>query len=117
MQHYFSPVILILVACSICAAQSSTGQVDNPTTKNIERSFRPKLLLQDALKIADDYIRDQHIDVSHYWLYQAKFIVYGEKGKGQPAWHIWWMSDPPSLGDYVTIVVFMDGKAIRTPSM
>jgi len=50
-------------------------------------------------------------------LYQAKFIVYGEKDKGQPAWHIWWMSDPPSLGDYVTIVVFMDGKAIRTPSM
>lgn len=84
MQHYFSPVILILVACSICAAQSSTGQVDNPTTKNIERSFRPKLLLQDALKIADDYTRDQHIDVSHYCCIKRNSLSTAKRTRASP---------------------------------
>ncbi|PYY24982.1 MAG: hypothetical protein DMG62_00395 [Acidobacteria bacterium] len=115
--HLLSLALLILSVCPISLGQSSGEQTKDNQLDKVTRTFRPKLLLQDALKIADNYIGDEHIDISHYWLYEVRYTVYGEKGKGQPAWHIWWVSDRVAVGDYVEIVVFMDGKAWRKPSM
>lgn len=100
--------------------RSATDQkiIDLPLSRH---QFRPKLSLQSALKIADGYIEKEHIDISSYWLYRANFILYGDQGKNDkdkdPCWHFWWVNNNGSIGDYVEIIVSMDGKAGRLPSM
>jgi len=83
--------------------------------------FTPKLTLQQALKIAEDYVDREHIDIRSYWLYRAIYILYGDektpREKKVPAWHFWWVSATGTAGDDVEIVVYMDGKAYRAPSM
>lgn len=82
------------------------------------RSFRPKLSLQHALKIAEDYIESEKIDISPYYLYEAKYILYGGEGHRQPCWFFWWIKENGAAGDYVEIIVPIDsGKARRLPSM
>jgi hypothetical protein len=89
-----------------------------PVTKQI---FRPKLLLQDALKIAEGFIDQQHIDISQYWLYRSAFMLMGDEKTADkdklPGWHFLWVNDNGAMGDYVEIFVTMDGKASRMPSM
>jgi hypothetical protein len=113
----FAAILVCCTSSTMSSAQSPTSKAENSPAETPIRSLRPKLPLQDALKIAESYIRNKNIDVSKYWLYRANFILYGEEGKGQPAWHFWWIHDGGALGNYVEIVVFMDGQAIRTPSM
>lgn len=87
----------------------------------VPHTYRPKLLMQDAIRIADDFIRTQHIDISSYWLSQVNFTLYGDKNTADkdkiPCWYFWWMSETAAAGDYVEIFVDMDGKAWRVPSM
>jgi hypothetical protein len=82
---------------------------------------RPKLSLPNALKTAESYIVKRHIDTSSYWLYEAIFILYGDKTTADkdklPGWFFWWVKDEGSIGDYIEIFVSMDGKAMRLPSM
>jgi len=89
-----------------------------PVAKQI---FRPSLLLQDALKIAEGFIDQQHIDISRYWLYRSTFMLLGDEKSANsnkiPGWHFWWVSDTGAMGDYVEIFVSMDGKASRMTSM
>jgi len=77
--------------------------------------------MQDALKVAEGYIRKQDIDISPYWLYRAIFMLSGDKDTADknkiPGWHFWWVSETGAMGDYVEIFVDMDGKAWRVPSM
>jgi hypothetical protein len=83
--------------------------------------FRPRLLLQGALKIAEGFIDQQHIDISQYWLYRSTFMLLGDEKSADsnkiPGWHFWWVSDTGAMGDYVEIFVAMDGKASRMTSM
>jgi hypothetical protein len=37
--------------------------------------------LQAALKIAEDFVAAEHIDVSGGWLHEARFTLYGDKTK------------------------------------
>jgi hypothetical protein len=107
--------------------QASGGQerlrTDHPASDPlpVQRRFRPKLSLQNALKIAEKYVDDEHVDMSSYWLYRAKFIMMGDQNTAEknklPCWHFWWVNDTGTLGDYVEILVTMDGKASRAPSM
>ena len=88
-----------------------------PQTKG---TVRPKLSMQDGLKIAEGYINKQHIDISSYWLYRAIFILYGDNNSADhkiPCWHFWWTHDSGAMGDYVEILVDMEGRAWRVPSM
>ncbi len=85
------------------------------------RSSKPKLSLQNALKIAKAYIVKEHMDASSYWLYQGEFILYGDKATADkdktPGWYFWWVNESGALGDYIEIFVSMDGKAMRLPTM
>lgn len=94
-------------------------QVQGPSPTH--PTFRPKLSLQDALQIAQTYIDKEHIDISSYWLYRAMFILYGDSKTPDkdklPCWHFWWVTNSGDMGDYVEILVAMDGKAWRIPSM
>ena len=84
-------------------------------------SFRPKVTMQDALKIAENFIDKQHIDISSYWLYRGIFYLSGDENTAEkdkiPGWHLWWVNNDGAMGDYVEIFVDMNGRACRVPSM
>ena len=90
--------------------------LDLPLTK---RNFRPKLTLQHALKLAESYAVKKKIDLSRYYLYQAKYILYGGKDDRQePCWYFWWVNEDGALGNYVEIIVSIDsGNVSQLPSM
>ena len=80
--------------------------------------YRPSLTLQKALKIADAYIMKEKIDISHYYLLEAKHILYGSKGNQDPSWFFWWVNENGVIGDYVEIIVSIrTGSVRRLPSM
>ena len=81
-------------------------------------AYRPSLTLQNALKIADGYIARQKIDISHYYLLEAKYILYGSKENKDPSWYFWWVHENGAAGDYVEIVVSIKtGNVMRLLSM
>jgi hypothetical protein len=133
MQQMLRLVIVLFVAVSSLESSGQSGPTtpSYPTreTSNqqsldppaVQGRFRPKLSLQDALKIAESYVEKEGIDVSSYWLYQVHFILVGDANTPDndklPCWHFWWVSDDGALGDYVEIMVTMDGRTSRAPSM
>jgi hypothetical protein len=83
-----------------------------------QRNFRPKLTLQRALKLAESYVAKEKIDLSRYYLYQAKYTLYGGKDKQEPCWFFRWINEDGALGNYVGIIVSIDsGNVSRLPSM
>jgi|ERR1700676_495589 len=124
-------LLFLLLSCHTACSQSVQPQTHDglasasgKTTIDLPvGSFhtRPKLSLQNALKIAEGYISKGHIDASSYWLYEAKFILYGAATTADrdkiPGWYFGWVNDDGSVGKYIEIFVSMDGKAMRLPSM
>lgn len=108
---------------SFQAATSEGNGIKNqkPDSLPTARAFRPKISLQEGLKIAEDYINQQHIDIGPFWLYRARYTLLGdEKTPDQdkiPGWHFWWVNESGALGDYVEIFVDMNGKASRLASL
>ena len=89
--------------------------IDLPLQK---RSFRPKLTLQRALQLAEGYIAKEKIDLSPYYLYQAKYISYGSKNNQEPCWYFWWVNEDGAAGNYVEIIVSIEtGNVTRLASM
>ena len=83
-----------------------------------KQSFRPKLTMQGALRLAESYIATEKIDMSRYYLREARYILHGIKGKQEPSWFFWWVNENGALGDYVEIVVSTEtGDVKRLPSM
>jgi hypothetical protein len=83
-----------------------------------ERNFRPKLTLQRALQLAERYIAKEKIDLSRFYLYEAKYISYGSKDHQEPCWFFWWVNENGAAGNYVEIIVSIEtGNARRLPSM
>jgi len=114
-------VVYLFSLCLAAGAQSSQPPNTSDNSPNAQIRFRPKLPLQDALKIAESYIDEQRIDISPFWLYQVRYILVGDETtppeKELPCWHFWWVNDSAASGDYVEILVTMDGKPSRAPSM
>ena len=99
------------------AEKSVTQQriVDLPLPK---RSFRPKLTLQRALKLAENYIAKEKIDISPFYLYEAKYILYGSKTNQEPCWFFWWINENGAAGNYVELIVSIETENVRRlPSM
>ena len=84
-----------------------------------ERHTRPKLSLESALRIAQTFVQKQQSDSSSYWLFEARFVLYGGDNmpdeEKRPCWTFRWLND--SDGRAIDIVVSMDGKPMETPSM
>jgi hypothetical protein len=84
-----------------------------------KRHSRPKLSLESALTIAQTFVQKQQSDSSSYWLFDAHFILYGGENipdeEKSPCWAFRWLND--SDGRAIDIVVSMDGKPMKTPSM
>ena len=127
-------ILALLIACSLGVAsfgqkdkdrrpgQSSQSQI-NPKTQIVElpllnRGYRPKIALQEALKLAESYIKREKIDTSSYYLLEARMIQYGgEKDVKEPRWIFWWVHENGSLGNYIQITVSKEGKVERHSSM
>lgn len=132
----FLIVLLVIFLNSILFAQTNQPSISEPTRQELslerksetqnqivllptgKRKFRPKISLQRALKLAESYIEKEKIDISSFYLYQAKYILYGSKENRKPAWHLWWVNEDGTLGNYVEILVFIDtGSVGQLPSM
>ncbi len=134
----FPTLLLVVFLNSILFAQTNQPSNSEPTkqdllleqkqkseTQNqivllptVKRNFRPKISLQRALKLAESYIEKERINISSFYLYQAKYILYGSKENQKPAWHLWWVNENGTLGNYVEILVFIDtGSVGRLPSL
>lgn len=76
----------------------------------------PKITLQKALTIADRYIQKEKINVSSFYLREAKLIFPTEKVEDRQ-WHFWWVGVKGEAGNNISIVVSMAGEASRRPTM
>lgn len=82
------------------------------------RVFKPRVTLQEALRIAEDHIEKEKINIAPYFLLEARMIQHGgEKDKREPRWFFLWVNENGAIGDRVEITVSMEGKAARHPSM
>jgi hypothetical protein len=112
--------LLLILFCSAFAF----AQTDKPLEpKSLELpitrlKFKPKLTLQEALKLMEKFIEKNKVDTSKYWFSSATMIQYGgENEKKQPVWFFVWMNESGTLGDYVHILVSMDGAVWQIPTM
>ncbi|MBA3804822.1 MAG: hypothetical protein H0X14_03805 [Acidobacteria bacterium] len=84
----------------------------------LRRTFRPKITLQKALKIAESYVKKRKINVSSYYLLEARMIRYGsESGVKEPRWFFLWAHEHGVIGNEIQVSVSMNGKAAVHPSM
>ena len=131
MRRIFSLIAIIICLSGLTVAQSrqSPASAQNPqeqpvTNRRIvelplaKRGFRPRLTLQQALKLAEGYIEKEKIEIASYFLLEARMIQYGgEKDVKEPRWFLWWINENGAMGDYVQITVSMEGQVSRHPSM
>lgn len=131
MRRVLSLAAVIICVSGLAAAQSkqppaSTHNPQGPPVTNrriaelplARRSFRPRLTLQQALKLAEGYIEKEKVAISSYFLKEARMIQYGgEKDVKEPRWFFWWVNENGAMGDYVEITVSMEGQVSRLPSM
>ena len=122
-------VMFGLAVAVICHAQTNQTKPSQPgpsiTMKHVvelpvprRESRRPGLSLPAALKLAETYIAQQRINIAPYYLYEAKYVLYGSKDDQDPSWFFWWVKEDGMIGDYVYIVVSIKTKNVfRPPSM
>jgi hypothetical protein len=92
------------------------------TSKQIENlpvaRVKPRITLQRALKIAGNYAKKEKINLSSYFLLEARMIRYGGPNNVKEVrWVFRWANENSSTGDNLEITVSMDGKPTRLPSM
>ncbi len=131
MRRIFSLIAIIICLSGLTVAQSrqapasAQNSQEQPVTNRrivelplAKRGFRPRLTLQQALKLAEGYIEKEKIEIASYFLLEARMIQYGgEKDVKEPRWFFWWINENGAMGDYVQITVSMEGQVSRHPSM
>ena len=117
-------ILIVLFCSSIVFSQEKTVEKIPPGTPElltlpyVRSSIKPKLTLQEAMKLMDKFIEKNKIDTSKYWFSSARMIQYGGKDqKKQGVWFFEWMNDSGTLGDYLHILVSMDGAVWQMPTM
>jgi hypothetical protein len=116
-------VLSICLSNALAANAQSTGDKQAPVTNSerlpMSHARKPKLSLENALAIAKSQLKNPS-EISSYWLYGARFILYGDstlpdKDKA-PCWHFTWLSDDFGQAA-IEVVVFMDGNSMRLPTL
>src|SRR5256885_13218469 len=85
------------------------------TSKQIENlpvmRSKPRITLQRALKIAESYVKHEKLNLSSYFLLEARMIEYGDKNNAKEVrWFFRWANENGSAGNDLEITVSMDGK-------
>ncbi len=116
----FLVVFLVLLFSSFAFAQDSKSRiVDEPINElpKPKLSFRPKFTLQKAFKQMEKYIEKEKIDTSKYYLSSVTSFQYGSEKKKKPMWLFAWGHENGILGNYLHIIVDMDGNVGELPTM
>jgi len=122
MKKFFC-FFMILLYTAVAFGQNTTAEssdkiTDKQTLELPRRKLsKPKLQMQKAMKLMKNFIEKEKFDTSDYYLWQVKLIQYGSENNKQSAWHFWWLNINGSLGNYIEILVFMNGNVGRVPSM
>ena len=79
---------------------------------------KPKITLQDAQKVAERFAKHERINLSDYFLLEARMIWHGEKDEPkEPRWSFHWLGTNKPIGVELWIEVSMDGKPSRPFTM
>jgi hypothetical protein len=79
---------------------------------------KPKITLQDGLKIAERFAKRKRIHLADYFLLEARMIWYGGKDDPkEPRWSFHWVGADKPMGVELWIDVSMDGMASRPFTM
>ena len=131
MRRMFSLMVLTVCMSGLTAARSNPGPASSQNPKEQPSAgrkiarlpfemhrFRPRLTLQQALKLAEGYIRKERIHISSYFLWEGRIVQHeGEKNVKEPRWFFRWVNEGGAIGDYLEVIVSMDGQVSRLPSM
>jgi hypothetical protein len=104
---------LILAACIAFLPSVIFGDAAPEKIQPWERQ-RPTVTMQDAIRRAELYIVENHIDDSAHFISSVSYIETGSLtnsfiGKG-PYWHITYELIRRAAGGQYFIIVYMDGK-------
>lgn len=79
--------------------------------------WKPPITLQHAIKLVEDYIEKEKIDVASHYLGEVKMISNdrGKEDKG-PLWYFFWNYNGTAAGAQLEFTVAMDGKVTRLAS-
>ncbi|MFH1128815.1 MAG: hypothetical protein V1699_05360 [Candidatus Omnitrophota bacterium] len=106
--------IIILVILLIAGITFNVSYIFAQETKNeqIEFSMEPLLKLPEALALAQDYIKENNIDISKHYLNNIRLLFDSPWMKGKH-WIVTWNLKTPSDGGEIFIIVGMDKKIIK----
>ena len=79
---------------------------------------RPTLMMQRAQEMAEDYLKKEKIDISPYFLKEARLLFANPEhsNRGQ-YWLFVWDKELGVWGDEVKIGVWMNGESFLIPSL
>jgi hypothetical protein len=115
---FFSPITF---GQSIQAeAEKKTREIDEQDIARMSRvkmKVKTKVSLAEAIKLMEKYIAKEKIDTSKYYLWRVQLTQVSWINGKNTVWHFWWLNEKGGVGDYITIMVSMDKKVWRVPSM
>jgi hypothetical protein len=125
MRYVLTPAIILLLAST---ALGQEKQTPNPKTdivveQQIELPILhrspPQIGLRRALKFAESKMKQQKINVSQYYLVEAKYTLINFEGKSLPCWRLLWVQEDnqQSVGYELEAYVFMNGRVWLPPVM
>jgi hypothetical protein len=89
-------------------------QKDTVSTEktNSVGSFKPQLSIQEAIAIAEHYVKEKQIDVSGQYIHSVRLNYDEGTGRKGHYWHVQWMWSTPRLGMEYVMRVYMDGTVL-----
>ena len=119
MKTLFLALVAVVLFSVLAFAQSpviTQNKISELPVNGIRR--KPKLTLQGGLKIAERFAKHEKIELSSYFLLEARMIQYGGKEDvKEPRWTFHWVAANGPLGVDFWIDVSMEGKASHVLTM
>lgn len=125
MRNAFLLISIVTFLSGAASAQPNqsderTRQDPIVTSEQIEKLpvliTRPRITLQYALKIAESYSKRKKINLSSYFLFEAKMIQHSDENGRDPQWYFRWVSQRASSPPNIEITISMQGRALRLSS-
>lgn len=119
--------VILYLGTPTCGQVSRTGtaggttQDKKPVSRGITLTtlprWKPRITLQQALKLVEDHIGKEKVDVSSHYLLEVR-MVSRESGKGdkESHWYFFWGHVSLAAGAQLEFIVSMDGKVTRLAS-
>ena len=110
-------IIILVIGVTSAKGPSKTGELTSPLARNQDLAYPtagylpPDISLARALKIAEDFIKTDHIDISSCYLIEARWVTDDTKTKNG-GWRFYW-AHKEQVSRNVLIAVSLDGKPYR----